>query len=220
MHNYMTKIAILNNWKEELLTSAVIIVCLALFFLFPSQGAAQAVTASLIFLFLIPFLYLKLVLKKNLKDFGWQVGDWKQGVLFASLSLVIALLVFYALYHYTGLAKNYRLPAFATGNFWLFLVYEFVLVAFFLALYEFFFRGFVLFSFLPKTGWLSIIIQFAVFLLFLLIAGNLVWQNIFYVIIAALAGLITFRSRSLLYSFAFGLFFMIIADAVIIKLLY
>ena len=214
------KYTILTTWKEELLTTAVIAACLALFFLFPAQGAAQGVTSSLIFLFLIPFLYLKLILKKNLKDYGWQLGNWKKGLLFASISLVAALLIFYALYHYTPLSKMYRLPSFAAGNFWLFLLYEFILVSFFLALYEFFFRGFVLFSFLPKTGWFSILIQFAIFLIFLAIAGNLVWQNSFYIIIAAFAGLTTLKSRSLVYSFAFGLLFSLISDAILIKLLY
>lgn len=211
---------ILLTWKEELLTSAVIVVCLVLFFFFPAQGPAQAATASLAFLFLIPFLYLKLTLKKNLKDHGWQMGDWKKGLVFASISLIASLLIFYALYHYTPLPKMYRLPAFVANNFWLFLLYEFILVGFFLALYEFFFRGLVLFSFLPKTGRLSVLIQWFFFAAFLALSENFKWQNAPYLIVAVFAGLIAYKSRSLLYSFSFGLFFLIIFDAVIIKLLY
>lgn len=211
---------ILTNWKEELITLAVVVACLALFFLFPTQGAAQAVTAGLVFFFLVPFLYLKLVLKRNLQDYGWQLGNWKQGLLFAAISLVASLLIFYALYHYTTFIKVYQLPISARSNFWLFLAYEFILVGFFLALYEFFFRGFVLFSFFPKLGWLAAVLQLLIFALFLLVGGNLVWQNVFYLIIAVFSGLIVTKSRSLLYAFGFGLVFCLISDAVIIKLLY
>lgn len=211
---------ILSNWKEELITSAVIVACLALFSFFPTQGPAQAITSSLVFLFLIPFLYIKLILKKNLKDYGWQLGNWKQGIIFAAISLVLSLLIFYILYHYSTFPKVYKLPLTATQNFGLFILYEFTLVAFFLALYEFFFRGFIMFSFSTKAGVASVAIQWLMFFIFLLISGSLIWQNALYMIVALFSGLIAFKSRSLLYSFVFGLFFLIIADALLIKLLY
>jgi len=148
------------TWKEDLITLGVIVACLGLFFLFPSQGPAQAITASLIFLFLVPFLYIKLVLKKSLRDYGWQIGNWKKGILFAAVSLVFSLLIFYALYHYTAFAKNYALPLIATQKFLYFVLYEFLLVGFFLALYEFFFRGFIMFSFAGKIGIFSVVFRF------------------------------------------------------------
>jgi hypothetical protein len=208
------------TWKEDLITLGVIIVCLGLFFLFPSQGPAQAVTASLIFLFLVPFLYIKLILKKDLCEYGWQVGDWKKGITFAAGSLVFALLIFYALYHYTDFSKNYALPLIVTQKFGFFLLYEFVLVAFFLALYEFFFRGFVMFSFAGKLGLGTAAFQWLLFLTFLFIAGNFSWQNTPYIITGFFSGITTFKSRSLLYSFTFSLLFLLIIDAIIIKLLY
>lgn len=207
-------------WKEDLVTLAVIVVCLGLFFLFPSQGPAQAITASLIFLFLVPFLYVKLILKKSLREYGWQIGDWKKGLLFGAGSLVFALLIFYALYHYTPFSKNYALPLAATQKFGFFLLYEFLLVGFFLALYEFFFRGFVMFNFAGKFGLLSAAFQWLLFLVFLFIAGNFTWQNTPYIITGLLSGLTTLKSRSLLYSLISSLLFLIISDAIIIKLLY
>lgn len=207
-------------WKEDLTTLAVIVVCLGLFFLFPSQGPAQAITASLIFLFLAPFLYIKLILKKHLRSYGWRIGDWKKGVLFAAVSLVLSLLIFYAFYHYTNFPKAYKLPLSATQNFLFFLLYEFLLVGFFLALYEFFFRGFFMFSFSGKIGLAAPFCQWFLFLAFLFLAGNFSWQNAPYIITALFSGLITYKSRSLWYSFAFSLSFLLIADAVIIKLLY
>lgn len=208
------------TWKEDLITLAVIVVCLGLFFLFPSQGPAQAITASLIFLFLAPFLYLKLILKKNLRSCGWQIGGWKTGIIFAIISLIFSLLIFYALYHYTPFSKNYALPLIATQKFGFFLLYEFLLVGFFLALYEFFFRGFAMFSFAGKFGIICAGLQWLLFLAFLFLAGNLSWQNTPYMITGFFSGLITFRSRSLLYSFVFSLLFLLISDALIIKLLY
>ena len=207
-------------WKEELITSAVTIACLALFFVFPASGPAQAITAGLVFFFLVPFLYLKFILKKSLQDYGWRLGDWKKGIVFAAISLAVSLLIFYAFYHYTQFSKAYRLPLVVTQKFGWFLIYEFVLVGFFLALYEFFFRGFILFSFRAKLGRLSVAVQWLIFLAFLFIAGNLNWQNALYAVVALFSGLIVFKSHSLLYSFIFGLFFIIISDAILIKLLY
>jgi hypothetical protein len=217
MNTLKSKILI---WKTDLITLGVILVCLGLFFLFPSQGPAQAVTASLIFLFLVPFLYIKLILKKSLREYGWRIGDWKTGIIFAAGSLVFALLIFYALYHYTDFSKNYVLPLVATQKFGFFLLYEFLLVAFFLALYEFFFRGFVMWSFAGKIGIGSAGFQWLLFLVFLYAAGNFTWQNAPYMITGFFSGVITIKSRSLLYSFVSSLLFLIIIDAIIIKLLY
>lgn len=205
------------DWKEDLITLAVIVVCLGLFFLFPSQGPAQAITASLIFLFLVPFLYVKLILKKGLRDYGWQIGDWKKGILFAAVSLVLSLLIFYAFYHYTDFPKAYKLPLSATQNFWFFLLYEFLIVGFFLALYEFFFRGFFMFSFSGKIGLLAVASQWFLFMAFLYLGGNLTWQNFPYIVAAAFSGLIAWKSRSLVYSFLSGFLFIVIADALVIK---
>lgn len=207
-------------WKKELITSAVIIAGIALFLFFPTQGSAQAVTASLVFLFLIPLLYLKLILKKSSKNYGWQLGDWKKGVAFALISLVVSLLIFYILFQYTNFSQNYQLPLAATQKFWFFLFYEFLLVGFFLALYEFFFRGFVMFSFSQRLGLLSPFFQFSLFALFLFAAGSFDWENVFYLITSFFSGWIAYQSRSLLYSFVFSLAFIFIADALIIKLVY
>lgn len=205
------------TWKEDLITLAVIVVCLGLFFLFPSQGPSQAITASLIFLFLVPFLYVKLILKKHLRSYGWQIGDWKKGILFAAVSLALSLLIFYAFYHYTNFPKAYKLPLSATQTFWFFLFYEFLIVGFFLALYEFFFRGFFMFSFSGKIGLLAVAFQWFLFMAFLYLGGNFTWQNFPYIVAAAFSGLIAWKSRSLVYSFLSGFLFIVIADALVIK---
>jgi len=204
-------------YQEELLTAFVVLVCLALLTFFPASGALQKITSGIVFLFIAPLLYLKLVLKKNLADFGWQLGDWRAGLIFSAVYLVFALLIFYALSNYTPFLKEYRLPLAAMNNFWYFIFYELAIVGIFLALYEIFFRGFAMFSLSTKTGIYSVIYQFFLFFLFFWATGNLNW-NIAPLLIAALfSGLTTLKSRSLLYSFATSLFFLIILDSLVIK---
>jgi hypothetical protein len=215
--DYKNKYNFFQTHREETLTALLILICLALLTFFPTYGPLQQVTSGIIFLFAVPMLYLKFVLKKSLPDFGWKLGEWKNGLAFSAIYLVSALLISVLLFRYTSFLKEYQLPVAATRNFWFFVFYELVVVGVFSALYEIFFRGFFMFYISAKTGVYSIFCQFLLFFLFFWTTGNLDWNTLPLLIVALFSGLVTFKSSSLLYSFATSLLFLLIFDSLVIK---
>jgi len=135
------------------------------------------------------------------------------------LSVIISLFIVSLLIKFSNLSSNYALPAGVAENFGYFIFYELVLVAFFTAIYEFFFRGFVLFHFAPTLGHWAVVVQYGLFLLLLLVTSSMNWSFTPYIIFAPFAGWIAYKSDSLLYSFIGQLIFIIIIDASVIKLL-
>ncbi len=206
------------NKKEFIATILIIIACLAFFGFFPANGLFQQNLSAAAFLMIIPLLYVKMVLKKDFKDFGWQWGKTKEGVRWMAISTFLSLLVFYILFHYTDFRQQYFLPAIVTGNFWFFLGYEIFLVGMFVVFYEVFFRGFVLFSFI-RLKYVSVFASVFLFAVLLLASENFDWLHAHYLIAAPFAGIIAYQSRSIFYSIAFTWIFIIIADAFFIKTL-
>jgi len=204
--------------KETLLTAAVVLICLFLYSIFPTNNIFQQIISSLTFLLVIPLLYIRIILRGSLKNYGVRLGDRRKGVIWMGLSVLASLLVFYILFHYTSLFKSYGPPDFITNRFALFILYELFLVGFFTILYEFFFRGIIILGPLKVVGYWSIVIQFALFTLFFAITGGFDWSIILYSITAPFSGIVAYQSRSILYSFGASLLFIIIADALAIGL--
>lgn len=214
---YAKEKKIFTVYQEDILTALVFLACLVLLTFFPTDGASQKITSGLVFLFIAPILYLKFVLSKNLTDFGWQLGDWKKGLIFSAVYLVSALIISLVLFRYTPFLEGYKLPLAATDNFGYFIFYELAIVGIFVALYEIFFRGFTMFYLSAKTSVYSIFYQFLLFFLFFWATGNLDWNIIPLLIVAFFSGLTTLKSQSMIYSFATSLFFLIIFDSLVIK---
>ncbi|GBE17080.1 hypothetical protein BMS3Abin15_00916 [bacterium BMS3Abin15] len=204
--------------KKLITTGGVIILCLVLVAFFPRKDVFQGIIVNLTFLLIIPILYIKIILKKKLGNFGLQTGDKKKGIIWAVLSLVVSLLIFYIIYNYTSFSEYYRLPQRIMTDFWFFIFFEVLLIGSITVLYEFFFRGFVMFNFTEKFGYWAVIAQFLLFILFLLATGNLGWSIIPIIISAPFAGITAYKSRSLIYSLGVSLFFVIISDALVIGL--
>ena len=202
--------------KKDIVSVLMMVFCLLMIRLFPEENYFQKIIISLVFLLVIPVLYIKIVLKESLKNFGLRIGNWKQGIAWIMLSLVGSFFVIFLLYQYAGMAEKYYVPQNIIQDFGLFVFYESVLVSFFIALYEFFFRGFVMFSFSEKLGYWAVISQFALFILFLIIMKDFNWTFAPYITISFFSGVIAYKSRSLLYSFLFSLLFAVISDAVYI----
>jgi hypothetical protein len=204
--------------KSLLVTIAVALICLFLYSIFPSDNIFQGLISSLTFLLVIPALYIKIILKGSFKSFGVQLGDKQKGLIWMGLSLLTAVLFLYVLLRYTSFSQNYRPPEIIVKSFVFFILYEIFLVGFFTLLYEFFFRGVVMLGIARRLGLWSILVQFLAFLGFFLLTGNFNWSIALYVIISPFAGITAYQSRSLVFSFATSLFFIIIADALAIAL--
>ena len=213
----MKRLKKLITHREALTTTVIILCCLVFFFLFPITDAFQNATALIVFFFLIPLLYLKLILKKDLRSFGWQMGDWKKGLFFSIGALLIFFGIFLLLFYKTSFTDYYALSPNIRSNFFVFSFYEFFQALLALTFFEFFFRGFIMFSFAKDLRAWSILVQFAAFLLLLLFLKSFNLQHLLLIFSAFFSGIITYQSRSLFYSYATTVLFIILCDAYLIK---
>lgn len=204
---------------ETVITFTVVLVAMLLFSFFPTADIFQQIILSATFLFLVPFLYIKIVLKEDLGNFGLRILPWKDGWWLMPICFLIAGGFFYLVFEYTDFQENYFLGDYTvTKNFGYLFLYEFLAVNMFIILYEFFFRGFVMFYLEKKIGVYAIFGQFLFFVLFMdiLERGNL--NYIFYFFTALMGGLIAYRSRSLVYSYFFSIIVLVTADLIYLKL--
>lgn len=204
---------------DLVITFTVIVLCMVLFSFFPTRDSFQKVVLSLVFLFLVPYLYIRVVLKDKLKNFGFNFNKWIGGFWIMPICFILAGGFFYLVFNYTDFKESYYLGKYKLiKNFWYLFFYEFLLVNLFVLLYEFFFRGFIMFYFEKKFGFYTVFVQFLFFILFLDILELLNLDYIFYVFTALLAGLIAYKSRSLVYSYFFSIIVLVVADLIYLKL--
>ncbi|KKR21833.1 MAG: hypothetical protein UT50_C0003G0014 [Candidatus Moranbacteria bacterium GW2011_GWA2_39_41] len=201
-----------------MISSAIILSCLLLTIYFPAQGNLQTFSSVLFFLFLLPVLYIKLILKQNLANFGFNLRNKSIGLLWACLMLFVSLLIAFFLIHFYNFEQKYIIPAYIAQNFGSFLFYELILVNFLLFIQEFFFKGFLLSFLSQRFGLWSVLLQSLLFILFLIITRELDWQVAPLIILTLTGGVVAYKSKSFLYSYAMGIFFLIIIDAYIIHL--
>ena len=217
MQKILVKILSDKKINEPILTSLLLFCCLIFFFLFPIKDQLQNGTALIFFFFLVPFIFFKIILKKSFAELGWQIGDWKKGVLFSILSLLIFFGIFLLLFYKTHFTDYYIFSNNLRNDFLIFIFREIIFALFSLSLFEIFFRGFVMLSFAPKIGAWSILLQFLVFLLLLFFLKSFSWQNLLLIFSAVFSGVITYQSRSLFYSYATTFIFLLLCNAYIIK---
>ena len=204
--------------KTDIISFVLILVCLFLNYYFPTQGALQLFSKSFFFLFILPTLYIKFILQKNLADFGFAFKTslsalfWTLGMLSLSFFLIFLLIQFYAF------DQKYLIPTYLAQNFSYFIFYELVLVNFIFFTQEFFFKGFVLFSLAKNFKNWSIFLQSLLFILFTIATQKPNWQVFPMFILSLTGGIVTYKSKSMLYSYVMGLFFLIVIDAYIIYL--
>lgn len=204
--------------KALLVTSIVILLCLALSIFFPVQNTFQSISRSIFFLIVLPVLYIKLILKENLSDWGWNLENKKIGLIWSAAALLLALAVFYSLIRFAGFSVNYKVSPIAANNFIFFLLYELIFLNIFFFLQEFFFKSFVLFSFRKFGAW-AVFIQTGLYLLSLILTGKFSWQTLPFMFISFFGGIVVYKTRSFFYSYFFGLSFIILLDAFIIHLI-
>lgn len=204
-------------WKEDLLTLAVVAVCLGLFIVFPTAGSFQKITSALFFLFIVPVLHIKLILKKNLRSFGLNLNHKKDGLLWGSIMFLFLAAVFYFLSKYPPFINNYPImPAYISTNFWVFSVYELILVNLLFFLQNFFFQGFLLFSFMEKLGAKAVLIPIATYCGIILFSSGFIPKLIPSLFIFIIGTVISFKNKSFVYAYAAGLFLQFIFDAYLI----
>jgi membrane protease YdiL (CAAX protease family) len=205
---------------EIIVTSAVILICLILVMTFPSYDNFQELSLGFFFFFVIPALYIRLVLKKNLSDFGLNIQNKKTGIIWGILMFFASLALAYIFIKYTSFVSSYSISPQTMNNFWIFTLTLLVLYNFILFFQEFFFRGFIISSFRSEVRFWSPLIQTILYWAMVLIATEGVkkefWQILPFAILSITGGVTAYKSRSIIYSYASGLLFLIILYAYLI----
>ena len=215
MNNTQTKI--LHQNKKLLLTSAVILLCLLLSAFFPTDNAMETISRSLIFLIVLPLLYIKLILKNNLTLWGWNLQNKKSGLLWGFFAFFLAFLIFCPLSRFAAFSQNYPVNPLVANSFWFFVLYELVFFNIFFFAQTFFYQGFVLYAFRRFGAW-SIAVQAGIYFLVLALTGGFAWQSAPLIFWSLAGGTAAYKSRSFAYSYIFGLLFIIMLDAWMIHL--
>lgn len=208
------------NPRQELLAGLLLaLCCLLLIFYFPISGIIQNITRSFFFLFLAPVFFVKIILKKNLSDFGFNFKNKLWGIVFSGLILLTALAGVYWIIHYSEFKPEYNLPGYISQSFAAFLFYEFVLINLFFFLQDFFFCGFLQTLLKPHSEKIT---PFLITLIYALISFLTKEPALNLAVFSGLILVKSFLSHqtgSFLYGYFSSLIFTIILDSYIIHLL-
>lgn len=191
---------------------------LTVFKFFPTDGRFQSVVTLFVFFVLIPFIYNKFILKQPLSFLGLRIGNFKKGLILSGIALVLSLIIFYIIFNYSGFVDKYRLSPKVMNNFSYFIYYEVIIVLALNFVYEFFFRGFLLFNSAGVLKYGSIFLQWFVFLALIIFNVQFDWNMLPYVVFFPFAGWIAYESKSIFYSLVTQTILILIIDSVFIKL--
>lgn len=206
--------------KKTLLTGAMIVFCVGLFVLFPARGIFEEIVKSTFFFFILPALYITLVLKEPLRHWGFFKGTLsRHTIIFSGALFFAALLLLLLAIAFTDFARSYVLPLSIQTDFWLFVLYELLFVGLFAALYEFFFRGFVQGAFEQLLGWRAVALQFIVTSCVFALLEPSVWQMTPFLLSAIVAGMIKYWTRSLYWAFLASFLLLLLTDVFVINAL-
>lgn len=111
-----------------------------------------------ILMFLLPVLYIKLVVKKRLSDFGWGLGNVKLGLKFLLLIPLVIVPAIYFAAQMPDVRSEYPLAKSLLQDQTHLWFYELAYVLFYYVAWEFFFRGFLLYGLKDKFGAVSAIL--------------------------------------------------------------
>jgi len=207
--------------KEIIVTVFFIVASLFLYTIFNGENIFQKTIISLVFFVVLPILFNKFILKGAIDLFGLRIGDWRQGILWSFYSLIVVSFIFFIISKYLGFFNHYAAPFFIVIDFGKFLLYEFAVVAVLIAVYEFYFRGFVMFVFKANFKYWAILIQTLIFVALVLSARDSVVFYMFlpYLIFAPFAGFVAYKSKSILYSGISQFLIVVFLDTVFIKMI-
>lgn len=206
--------------KDFIITLFFIITLLVIYGFFPTKNPFQQLLTLVIFLIIIPLIFNKFFLKRKLSDLGVNLGDYKQGLILSVISFIVIGCILFLVIKYTNILKYYLIPIEFTQNFWSFIFYELFLTSIIVFAYELFFRGFIMFSLTTRVNYyVATLIQAIVFLVFAWGTGGFLWLLIPYLLFSPLAGFITYKSSSIVYSGFTQFIILVIFDASVISMI-
>ncbi len=192
---------------------------IGLSFLFSSKDIFQSIILSFCIFYLFPLLFIRLVLKESLQEFGFNSNVSRYDVVwFFSLFLLAFLITFLCIFVFQIPKESLAPPSFVQESFWLFFLYFFLITGAFTFFYEFFFRGFLQLGSIKILQWKSIFFQWFIFIFFLWLSQTLQWENFFLIVSSFFSGILIFKTRSLLLSFLFSWLFAILMSIIILSI--
>ncbi|MCL5992121.1 MAG: CPBP family glutamic-type intramembrane protease [Bacteroidetes bacterium] len=171
-----------------------------------------------ILMFIIPFLYLKLKMKKPLIEFGLGLGDWKFGLIICLITIPFIIIPFtYSGTRMSDIQNVYPMARVLLDRHDLILQYELVYIIFYYIAWEFFFRGFLLFGLKDRFGAMNAILIQTISSCLIHIGkpdGEIIGSIIFGIIM----GVIAIRTKSFWYPLLIHLTMGVLTDIFIIYL--
>jgi membrane protease YdiL (CAAX protease family) len=203
------------DYQREILIGFCVLLVLFVSLIFPKRSSGESFWLSFFLFFLFPFLVIRFLLKEPLINFGFYRGDMKKGIIFSAIFVIAFIFLNYIIVAKPEFRNQLMITPGISGNFWNFIIFQF-LVALPLHFFgETFFRGFLQLGMESKLGKYSLIFQ-ALLQSLLFAKGSFV--IILLIFLSALAaGIVTWKSRSIFYSFVFMWIISVSLDIMIIR---
>jgi len=179
------------------------------------SGIVYYFILSFLFMFLIPVMMVRRIMKIDLRTLGLQYGERKKGVIFVLLFLPVIIGIFiYPASRMSVFQAAYPLFPGAGEKFHVFLFYELLYGLYYFS-YEFFYRGYLLFGMKEYIGstW-SLLFQ--IIPSTVMHIGKPVPEIVSCIPAGIFFGLIAFKTRSFLYVFIIHWFIGIMLDTFIV----
>jgi membrane protease YdiL (CAAX protease family) len=186
---------------------------LLVYVFFPINNTFQQILIMVVFFGIVPILFNKIIFKKELKDIGLGIGDWKQGFFWSGIFIITVLVLLFISSYFFGFLKYYNIPNVIVYDFREFIWYEITTVIFLIFIYEFFFRGFIMLNIKKVFSFWAILAQMVIFVGLIFFTSDYVWTLAPYIVFSILSGVIVYKSQSIFYSVLAQFLMMIILDA-------
>jgi len=154
---------------------------------------------NVVMLFCTPLLVARLVWRRSARELGLGLGDWRLGLAATGVIYAVMLPLVILVAPWADFRATYPLDPCALGSHEFFWVYEVGYAGFFVG-WEFFFRGFLLFSLEPSLGPVAVVVQMVPFAL--LHVGKPIAETLGSVAAGIFLGVLAWRTRSIWYGVA------------------
>jgi len=167
--------------------------------------------------FVLPALYIKVFMKKSLKDFGLGLGDYKTGLKILAVLVSVIFIAIYFAARMPDVQSEYPLAKSLIQDRSHLLFYELSYVIFYYIAWEFYFRGVLLFGLKGRFGVFNAILIQTISSCLVHI-GKPEGEIIGSIIVGIIFGVIAFRTRSILYVLILHALIGVLTDLYIINL--
>jgi len=157
---------------------------------------------------IFPLLIIVFLLREKPKSYGVQIGDYKRGILYTAVFLTVMIVILWFVSAQSEFSLVYPHYPYARNNWQIFLIYEAGML-FYMAGWEFIWRGFTLFGLWERFSFYAILIQMIPFVI--LHNGKPPLETFSSILGGIGLGILAYKTKSVLYCIIvhFGVMFTI-----------